>query len=84
MNTLISKILIALVKTYRLLLSPWLGQQCRFHPTCSQYALEALQKHGAYRGSWLSLKRLACCHPWHAGGIDPVPENHIPKKHTQH
>lgn len=79
MHVVFSKLLIALIKVYRLLLSPWLGQQCRFHPTCSQYALQAIEKHGPYRGGWLSLKRLASCHPWHAGGIDPVPESHTHK-----
>ena len=79
MRSVFSKVLIAFIKAYRLVLSPWLGQQCRFHPTCSQYALEAVEQHGPYRGSWLSLKRLASCHPWHAGGIDPVPENHSHK-----
>jgi len=79
MHAVITKLLIVFIKAYRYLLSPWLGQQCRFHPTCSQYALDALQIHGPYRGSWLALKRLASCHPWHAGGIDPVPENQTRK-----
>ncbi|MFK7816580.1 MAG: membrane protein insertion efficiency factor YidD [Gammaproteobacteria bacterium] len=79
MRAVISKFLILLIKAYRLVLSPWLGQQCRFHPTCSQFALQAIQIHGPYRGSWLIIKRLASCHPWHAGGIDPVPENHANK-----
>ena len=74
MNKLISKILIFVIQTYRYLLSPWLGQHCRFHPTCSVYAMQAIQKHGAWRGSCLALKRLASCHPWHQGGVDPVPE----------
>jgi len=65
--------LIALVKGYRLLLSPWLGSGCRFEPTCSAYALEALQRHGALTGSRLTLNRLARCHPWCEGGHDPVP-----------
>ena len=79
MRAVISKLLITLIKAYRLVLSPWLGQQCRFHPTCSQYALQAVEQHGPYRGSWLAVKRLASCHPWHAGGIDHVPENHAHK-----
>ena len=62
-----------LVRAYRYLLSPLLGPRCRFHPTCSAYALEALQSHGALRGSWLSVRRLLRCHPLHAGGLDPVP-----------
>jgi len=81
MHLVVSKILITLIKAYRLVLSPWLGQQCRFHPTCSQYALDALEQHGPYRGSWLTIKRLASCHPWHAGGVDPVPNSHNHHNH---
>ena len=66
--------LIALVKGYRLLLSPWLGSGCRFEPTCSAYALQALQRHGAAGGSRLAAWRLLRCHPWCEGGCDPVPE----------
>ena len=65
--------LIGLVKGYRLLLSPWLGSGCRFEPTCSTYSLQALQQHGAARGSYLTLRRLARCQPWCDGGHDPVP-----------
>ncbi len=65
--------LVALVRGYRLLLSPWLGSACRFTPTCSQYSLQALQEHGAGAGSYLTLKRIARCHPWCDGGHDPVP-----------
>ena len=65
--------LIVLVKGYRLLLSPWLGSGCRFEPTCSSYSLQALQSHGAIRGSYLTLRRLARCQPWCDGGHDPVP-----------
>ena len=68
------RLLILLVKGYRLLLSPWLGSACRFEPTCSQYALQALQRHGAGAGSWLAARRLLRCHPWCAGGHDPVPD----------
>ncbi len=67
-------LLIFLVRAYRLLLSPFLGNNCRFYPSCSCYAIEALQRHGALRGSWLTLRRLSRCHPWHAGGFDPVPD----------
>jgi uncharacterized protein len=70
---MIQRILITLVKAYRLLLSPWLGSACRFTPTCSAYALQALQTHGAGQGSHLVLRRLGRCHPWCAGGHDPVP-----------
>lgn len=66
-------LLVGLVKGYRLLLSPWLGSTCRFEPTCSVYALGALQNHGAAAGSYLVLSRLARCHPWCDGGLDPVP-----------
>ena len=66
-------LLLGLVKAYRLLLSPWLGSACRFEPTCSVYALGALQNHGAAAGGYLVLSRLARCHPWCAGGLDPVP-----------
>ena len=66
-------ILIRCVQAYRLLLSPWLGSACRFEPTCSAYALEALTLHGAAQGGYLTLKRLGRCHPWCVGGRDPVP-----------
>jgi hypothetical protein len=61
------------VRAYRLVLSPWLGHNCRYQPTCSAYALEALARHGAARGLWLTLRRLARCHPWGGSGHDPVP-----------
>jgi putative membrane protein insertion efficiency factor len=67
--------LVGLVKGYRLLLSPWLGNGCRFEPSCSVYAIGALERHGALDGSVLTLKRLVRCHPWCAGGHDPVPES---------
>jgi len=62
-----------LIRGYQYAVSPLLGLHCRFHPTCSEYALQALEKHGAMRGIWLALKRLMRCHPWHPGGFDPVP-----------
>ena len=65
--------LISGVKAYRLLLSPWLGSSCRFEPTCSAYALQALEQHGALAGSYLMVSRIARCHPWCQGGCDPVP-----------
>lgn len=67
------RLLIALVRGYRFLLKPWLGQACRFEPTCSQYALTALERHGAVVGTALSAGRLLRCHPWCAGGCDDVP-----------
>ncbi|QTD47512.1 membrane protein insertion efficiency factor YidD [Ottowia testudinis] len=66
-------LLIGLVKAYRLLLSPWLGASCRFAPSCSLYAIGALERHGALAGSYLTLRRLARCQPWCQGGCDPVP-----------
>lgn len=69
------RLLIALVRGYRLLLSPWLGSACRFTPTCSLYSIESLQRHGAAAGSYLTLRRLVRCHPWCEGGHDPVPEH---------
>lgn len=69
------KFLVGLVKGYRLLLSPSLGSSCRFEPTCSAYSLQALQQHGAAKGSYLTLYRLVRCHPWCNGGYDPVPSS---------
>lgn len=66
-------VLATLIKGYRLFVSPLLGPRCRFYPSCSAYALEAVETHGAARGSWLAIRRLARCHPWHPGGFDPVP-----------
>ena len=67
------RLLMAVVKGYRLLLSPWLGSACRFEPTCSAYSLQAREQHGAAAGSYLTLRRLVRCHPWCDGGCDPVP-----------
>ncbi len=64
----------AVIQGYRYGISPLLGPRCRFWPTCSSYALEAIRLHGPWRGSWLTLRRLSKCHPFHAGGVDPVPE----------
>jgi uncharacterized protein len=65
--------LMAAVRAYQLVLSPMLPPNCRFTPSCSAYALEALSRHGAVRGTWLAARRLARCHPWNPGGYDPVP-----------
>lgn len=62
------------VHGYRLIFSPWVGHNCRYQPTCSAYALDALRKHGAIRGGWLTLRRLSRCHPWGGDGYDPVPD----------
>ncbi|HEX2829925.1 MAG TPA: membrane protein insertion efficiency factor YidD [Burkholderiales bacterium] len=67
------RLLVGLVKAYRYFLSPLLGPSCRFYPTCSAYAVEAIDTHGAIKGSWLALRRIMKCHPWHPGGVDPVP-----------
>lgn len=67
-------ILLKLIRIYQLVLSPVLGSSCRFHPTCSQYALDAIDTHGSIRGTWLAMRRVGRCHPWHPGGHDPVPE----------
>lgn len=66
-------LLLALIKAYQYLVSPWLGNRCRFHPSCSAYAAEALQRHGLLKGLKLAVFRLARCHPWCDGGHDPVP-----------
>ncbi|PKM42803.1 MAG: membrane protein insertion efficiency factor YidD [Gammaproteobacteria bacterium HGW-Gammaproteobacteria-1] len=68
------KILILLIGAYRYLISPFLGNNCRFHPTCSCYAHQAIERYGAWRGGWMTLRRLGRCHPWHEGGYDPVPD----------
>jgi uncharacterized protein len=70
---MLSRILIALLTVYRWTISPMLGNRCRFYPSCSHYAIEAIGQHGALRGSGLTLRRLLRCHPWHPGGYDPVP-----------
>jgi uncharacterized protein len=67
------RLIIAFLRTYQYLLSPWWGRQCRFTPSCSNYAIEAVERHGALAGSWLAVKRILRCHPWHPGGFDPVP-----------
>lgn len=70
---MIPKLLVGLIKLYQWCLSPFLGQSCRFYPSCSSYAIEALQKHGTLKGSYLAVCRLGRCHPWCEGGHDPVP-----------
>ncbi|MEP2030501.1 MAG: membrane protein insertion efficiency factor YidD [Paracoccaceae bacterium] len=72
--TLLARFIAVPVRAYRLLLSPWVGHSCRYQPTCSAYALEALEKHGAFKGSLLAARRIARCHPWGSKGFDPVPD----------
>ncbi len=72
---MITKLLVALIKTYQYLLSPVLGRHCRFHPTCSQYGVESLLRHGVVKGSYLTLTRICKCQPFHPGGYDPVPQS---------
>ena len=67
------KLLLALIRCYKYAISPFLGQNCRFSPSCSDYAIQAIEKHGALKGLFLSLKRIFRCHPWNLGGFDPVP-----------
>ena len=71
-------LLIFFVKAYRWLISPLIGPSCRFYPSCSAYALDALEQHGALRGGWLAVRRLGRCHPWNEGGYDPVPSPAAP------
>jgi putative membrane protein insertion efficiency factor len=66
------------IRLYQWTLSPLIGRSCRFHPTCSCYASEAIETHGALRGTWMGAKRILRCHPWHAGGYDPVPPADTP------
>jgi uncharacterized protein len=66
-----------LLRIYQVVLSPLMGPRCRFYPSCSNYAIEALRVHGAARGSYLAARRVCRCHPWNAGGVDPVPPKHF-------
>jgi hypothetical protein len=81
MRKILTAPVILLIQAYRYLLSPLIGSHCRYTPSCSQYALDAVQAHGVVRGLWLAVKRVGSCHPWHAGGYDPVPG---PGTNTEH
>ncbi len=80
-DSAMAKILIGLIRGYQLIISPLMGANCRFHPTCSQYMIEAITRFGTLRGFWLGLRRLSRCHPWHEGGLDPIPQLKT-KKHN--
>ena len=74
MNNFLIKPFILLVRFYQLAISPWLGSNCRYQPTCSSYMIEALKEHGLVKGLWIGLKRIGRCHPWGSHGYDPVPK----------
>ena len=72
-RSLLVRPLLWLIRGYQLAISPMLGNRCRFYPSCSEYSIKALRRHGLFRGSWLTVRRVGRCHPWHPGGYDPVP-----------
>jgi hypothetical protein len=76
-------VLILFVRAYRYLISPLIGPTCRFYPSCSCYAEEALERHGVIRGTWLTTRRILRCHPWHPGGYDPVPQELADRSQSQ-
>ncbi|MCB2207777.1 MAG: membrane protein insertion efficiency factor YidD [Bacteroidetes bacterium] len=73
MKTILGKLLILLIRVYQYTLSPFIGRSCRYTPTCSVYSIEAIKKHGPFKGTWLAAKRVASCNPWGGSGYDPVP-----------
>jgi len=80
----IAEFFVLFVRFYQYAISPWLPSSCRYTPSCSSYGIEALRKHGAFRGGWLTIKRIARCNPWGGSGFDPVPENlHKSCKHEK-
>lgn len=83
LDPVIERLLIALLRFYKRWLSPLLGPRCRFHPTCSEYAMQAIARFGALRGSWLAVRRILRCHPLHPGGHDPVPPPRTDQPHRR-
>lgn len=79
-----ARLLLILIAAYRRVVSPLLGARCRFHPSCSAYAASCIDRFGAARGLWLGARRVARCHPWHAGGLDPVPELRVSEHAARH
>ncbi|MCB0380992.1 MAG: membrane protein insertion efficiency factor YidD [Flavobacteriales bacterium] len=73
LKSVVSKLFILMIRFYQLSISPILGQNCRYDPTCSQYSIEAINKYGPFKGGWIGLKRILSCHPWGGHGHDPVP-----------
>ncbi|MEE4260687.1 MAG: membrane protein insertion efficiency factor YidD [Bacteroidales bacterium] len=73
MKTILGKLLILLIRIYQYTLSPFIGRSCRYTPTCSVYSIEAIKKHGPFKGAWLAVKRVVSCNPWGGSGYDPVP-----------
>ena len=73
----VARVLLAVIRFYRAFIGPLLGPHCRFWPSCSAYALQAISQHGPLRGTWLTMKRLGRCHPFHPGGVDPVPSRRV-------
>lgn len=78
---MIKRLALMLVRGYQLLVSPFLGNNCRFYPTCSSYMLEAIELHGVARGFWMGLRRVSRCHPYHEGGVDPVPGSELEQEY---
>ena len=83
-DTAFARLLLFIIQIYKWTLSPWMGQQCRYYPTCSSYAAVAIREHGGSKGAWLAAKRICRCHPFSEGGIDEVPPKSCTKRHSGH